>query len=949
MNERDIFTAAREIPDASAREVFLDEVCAGNVRVRERVQRLLRVSEKKDPLLDRQVVLAGLAGSQIGCLPLRSDDPSDSRAEILVDQFRRLLLTSGVISEKDLQELMDSFPEEINESSQSLADELVRRRKLTSYQAQRLCRGQSLVVGSYRIVDRLGEGGMGMVLKAEHLRMKRVVALKFLSVSVNDNPAAILRFQREVETSARLQHPNIVTAFDAGEVDSKCFLVMEYVAGTDLSHLVKSRGPLSVKQALECILDAAQGLEFAHRQGIIHRDIKPANLMLDQSGTLKVLDLGLARIEGDVSPGSDMTSSGIVMGTGDYISPEQAMNARSADARSDIYSLGISLWYLLTGKPAYDGQSIIGKLLAHREAPIPSIGSHRDDVPEAVEHLFRKMVAKNPQDRFQSMAAVVVAVEICLREGTTRGTESRKTQGPKDHTQAPNSKPSQRDVATREMALEQTITHPGSAIASHNRRESESNAKERTTSSTNSQKAAPQSTRLPQASLLKWSPRSAQIAGGVAAVIILFGVIVITITNNQGVKTEVVVEEGSRIALKNSSDHKIEIRSVPDAASAPDESKKDSRTETDLQNWLDKATALPAAQQLEAVRKELMARNSGFDGDLQVRWHGSGNSPKIENNVVTDFGFLTNRVTDISPLRALTGLKAVWCGGFPDDPSRRGQLTDLSPLRGMSLNSAILMYNRNLSDLSPLHGMPLTHLDVRRTKVVDLKPLRGMPLKHLDLGTTPVSDLSPLEGMSLTFLHLMDTNVSDLSPLKKMPLNFLSIRATRVVDLTDLHALPLEIFDCNNTAVSSLEPLRGMKPSRLTVSQTKVSDLSPLQGMPLTYLNIALTLVTDLSALKGMKLESLDIHNLPISDLSPLNGMQLKALNLEAVTLIKDLSPLRGMPLKELWIEYRPERDEEILRALPLERINDKPAAEFWKAVESGGNTQSRKASRGRK
>jgi eukaryotic-like serine/threonine-protein kinase len=261
----------------------------------------------------------------------------------------------------------------------------------------------------YKILGRLGEGGMGVVYKAEHRVMGRTVALKVLSAGMmSSNQDAIDRFRREVRLASRLSHPNIVTAFDADEAGGLHFLVMEYVDGLSLDRVVSNRGPLPISTACTMIRQAAIGLQHAHEKGMVHRDIKPHNLMLTNSGQVKILDFGLARIA--AADGTDpssptamaITNPQVLVGTPDFLSPEQARCSQALDIRSDLYSLGCTLFYLLTGKPPFEGVGAYAKMIAHFKEPPPDLCQVRPDTPAELGEIFQKLMAKSPGDRYQT-------------------------------------------------------------------------------------------------------------------------------------------------------------------------------------------------------------------------------------------------------------------------------------------------------------------------------------------------------------------------------------------------------------------------------------------------------------------------------------------------------------------------------------------------------------------
>ena len=340
-------------------------------------------------------------------------------------QFAVNLARSGLFSAAELAEFQEGLPPERRpKDAQGLARELIQAGRLTKYQAAAVYQGRTkgLVFGEYTVLELIGQGGMGQVFKARHRTMQRIVALKVLPRRAMQSPSAIKRFEREVRAAARLMHPNIVTAYDAGEQEGIHYLVMEYVDGKDLAAILAEQGPLAVAQAIDYTAQAAKGLAFAHSEGIVHRDIKPGNLLVDEKGTVKILDMGLARMgSAGGQAGSDdsesLTTSGQVMGTCDYMAPEQAEDTHGADHRADVYSLGCTLYRLLTGRKPYEGETMIRILLAHREAPIPSLCAARPDVPASLDAVYQKMMAKTPEERYQSMSEVIDALEACV---TTR-------------------------------------------------------------------------------------------------------------------------------------------------------------------------------------------------------------------------------------------------------------------------------------------------------------------------------------------------------------------------------------------------------------------------------------------------------------------------------------------------------------------------------------------------
>lgn len=363
-----------------------------------------------------------------------------------------------------------------------------------------------MVLGQYRLVDKLGEGGMGTVWKARHLRLDKLVALKLLSSRAQTGIASE-RFEREMRALGRIEHHNLVRAYDGGDVDGTKYLVMEFIEGTDLSRLVREQGPVELRTALRYIEQAARGLAAAHSAGLVHRDIKPANLLLDGRGEIKVTDLGLARLVDDGEAEADdetepLTAAGSILGTPDYMAPEQWESTSTVDGRCDLYALGCTLFFLLTGRAPYrDQKSAIDKMKAHVLLPPPDLSAVRSaelsgvrhgiagpvaDLPDEVLAIYNRLVQKSPDDRFANADALVTALQPWLS--------------------APAPAPA--PVAS--------VPAPATS--------------------------APASANAPGGGWRLWA------GGAAAAALVLFGVIVV-ITKPDGTKVEIPVEPGSRVEI----------------------------------------------------------------------------------------------------------------------------------------------------------------------------------------------------------------------------------------------------------------------------------------------------------------------------------------------------------------------------------------------------------------
>jgi serine/threonine protein kinase len=332
-----------------------------------------------------------------------------------IEAFLELGYKSGLLEKKAVEEYCQRAPQEAPkpETPGQMANAMVRDGLLTNFQADSLLAGKwrgFLINGKYKLLQKVGAGGMGSVYLCEHIHMRRRIALKVLPLSMARDPEAVERFYREARAVAALDHPNIVRAHDIDREDDLHFLVMEYIDGNNLFDIIRRHGPMAVARAAHYIRQAALGLQHAHEAGLVHRDIKPGNLLLDRNGVVKVLDLGLARFfnedEENLSRDQEV---GNVLGTADYLAPEQVADSR-VDIRADIYSLGVTLYYLLSGKSPFHEGTVSQKLIWHQVRQPKPIRLHRPDIPQDLAVVLEKMMAKDPFERYQSPMEVAEAL-----------------------------------------------------------------------------------------------------------------------------------------------------------------------------------------------------------------------------------------------------------------------------------------------------------------------------------------------------------------------------------------------------------------------------------------------------------------------------------------------------------------------------------------------------------
>ena len=336
--------------------------------------------------------------------------------------FIAILERSGIVAPEELEPALETLDKNTIDQPaglEQLKRYLVESGLITEWQCKKLSAGKykGFFLGKYKLLRHLGSGGMSTVYLAENKITGQKRAIKVLPRKNVNDKSFLERFYREARAAAALNHPNIVRVYDIAAIDKTHFMVMEYVEGIDLYEMVKRDGPLPFEAALGHTRQAAIGLQHAHDRNLVHRDIKPANLLLSEGGTVKILDLGLALLTAEDEESLTIMHNERVMGTADYLSPEQAVNSHEVDQRTDIYSLGCTLYFLLTGQPPFPNGTLAQRIAMHQTKEPEAIVNIRQNCPAPIVQFCKRMMQKKPEDRFPEATIVISEIDSYLKDG----------------------------------------------------------------------------------------------------------------------------------------------------------------------------------------------------------------------------------------------------------------------------------------------------------------------------------------------------------------------------------------------------------------------------------------------------------------------------------------------------------------------------------------------------
>lgn len=779
-----------------------------------------------------------------------------------VRDFVQLVEKSKLLSPAQLAELRDWPEQEPN----TLAARMVRADWITKWQAQQFLAGKSqFFLGRYKLLELIGVGGMGAVFKAVQPGIGRTVALKVMSKHLLKQSRSVTRFLREIRSAAVLDHPNIVRAYDADCSGDTYFLVMEFVTGRNLKSWIKKEQSLPVGWSCECIRQAALGLEHAYEQGMVHRDIKPSNLLVTQHADnglplVKILDMGLARFASETQDEGDLTRSGQVLGTPDYIAPEQARNTKTADIRADIFSLGCALFELLTGRLPFPGETVMEKLMARASQDAFRVRLYRPDVSPELDAVIARMLSRDPQTRYGTPIEVAQALAP-FAIGTAGNLRSApQPADPPPASPPPGSTDDHRDDTFAAFEIDFDGALGGLAADFASAAEESGAAPDRNSSG------------------YWWRQTPVRITAGIVAVLFVAGLVGSMLPGPKGGPVE-----------PNSNHTRIKKKTK----TAPDE-EADDEPEGDAAKDPERDAALWVLQKTGTV---VVAES---DGSSRQEVGRAGDLPKGALHVIAVSLHEKVRVgqPDFQRLAKLKRLESLDLADTRFDDADLALLKELTTLNRLELQDTPLT-NAGIGFLKGLQN--LHYLDLGRTQVAgpELEVLSALKsLTNLSLEGTGVGDpdLKPLATIPhLQILNLAGTGV-------KGP-GLQSIRGLKELTNLDLGGLNLGAQGAQNNGLVNLRGLSQIRYLRLTGSRVTDGDLALLTGMTgLKELLLGSTGVSS-SGLKNLTwmtgLERLDLKDTVVGDegLKALREMSsLKAVNLEG-TAVSDvgMEQLYGM------------------------------------------------------
>ncbi|MDP6525971.1 MAG: protein kinase [Kiritimatiellia bacterium] len=630
----------------------------------------------------------------------------------------------------------------------------------------------------YEILELLGRGGMGIVYKARQSRLERLVAIKIIPFKKDMDVEASERFLREAKTLASLNHPNIITVYDFGEIDGLCYFVMEFVEGCNLWELLSARS-ISPYDAMNITLGVCNGLQHAHDRGVVHRDIKPANILIDKSGVPKIADFGLAKILA-CAPGAPLlTASGQSMGTPFYMAPEQRDQSVEVDQRADVYALGVIMYEMLTAQ-----------LPAGNVKPPSTLAQ----VPRGLDHVVLKAMEPNPDHRYQRADGIVSDIEALASAGVIPGTGGRKPSrfSPVILTVIVSAavlaalfggarflskEPPPQDVIVfgnhfYKVFYENTTWHDA-------RRRCE---------------------RMGGRLAIVESKAEDEFLAAISRSHVWIGA---TDEDEEGQWKWL---DGSELAYSNWDAD--EPNNAPGRAAGTYE---DYLMISKYAKWND------LSLDSEIIKGFICEWDaSSHPGPARVR------TPEQLHKAFAEANPYYSNKAGISVVDGnIVGVSIVHAG-----------VVDLSPLRGLSLRTADISWS-DVTDLSPIENAPLSELKMSRSKVTDLSALAGMQLVSLRIDGTGVHDLIPLKGMPLTYLDISHTRVTDLSPLAGMPLKELHMNCARVSDLSPVSGLPLTKIGLLDSPAGDLSPLGECKLLESANVPENATGIECLRELPL--------------------------------------------------------------------------------------------------------------------